>query len=177
MPGSEDFVQSTVRALEAGGFGVWVKRGAVALGIVGLIFPHFYQFRDLSTSVGMPIMTCYGLAYLLVQWNRLTLSFPSPVPALSACSIFVCDAPDFLNALAVPAESTSPMATLPAAVDQRFERLDATGRSHRDRHALGRRMVCRSSQLVVTGENSDYDGVQRLQNARRSRELKMNVFF
>ena len=33
MPGSEEFVQSAVHALEAGGLVVWVKRGAVALGI------------------------------------------------------------------------------------------------------------------------------------------------
>jgi hypothetical protein len=53
MPGSEEFVQSAVHALEAGGVAVWVKRGAVALGIIALIVLHFYQFRGLSTSVGM----------------------------------------------------------------------------------------------------------------------------
>jgi hypothetical protein len=53
MPGSEEFVQSAVHALEAGGFVVWVKRGALALGVIGLIILHFYQFRGLSTSVGM----------------------------------------------------------------------------------------------------------------------------
>jgi len=31
MPGSEEFIQSAVHALEAGGLAVWVKRGAVAL--------------------------------------------------------------------------------------------------------------------------------------------------
>lgn len=53
MPGSEEFIQSAVHALEAGGFAVWVKRGAVALGVIGLIVLHFYQFRGLSTPVGM----------------------------------------------------------------------------------------------------------------------------
>lgn len=53
MPGSEDFIQSAVHALEAGGFAIWVKRGAIALGIIGLIVLHLYQFRGLSTSTGM----------------------------------------------------------------------------------------------------------------------------
>ena len=53
MPGSEDFVQSAVHALEAGGLVVWVKRGAVALGIVAIVVLYLYQFRGLSTSVGM----------------------------------------------------------------------------------------------------------------------------
>jgi hypothetical protein len=53
MPGSEEFIQTAVHALEAGGVAVWVKRGAVALGIIGIVILHFYQFRGLSTSVGM----------------------------------------------------------------------------------------------------------------------------
>src|SRR5437763_10490480 len=53
MPGSEEFIQSAVHALEDGGLVVWVKRGAVALGIVALFVLYLYQFRGLSTSVGM----------------------------------------------------------------------------------------------------------------------------
>jgi hypothetical protein len=53
MPGSEEFIQTAVHALEAGGIAVWVKRGAVALGIVGIVVLHFYQFRGLTTSQGM----------------------------------------------------------------------------------------------------------------------------
>src|SRR5438067_3032416 len=53
MPGSEEFIQSAVHALEAGGLAVWVKRGAVALGIVAIVVLHFYQFRGLSTSQAM----------------------------------------------------------------------------------------------------------------------------
>jgi hypothetical protein len=53
MPGSEEFVQSAVHALEAGGLAVWVKRGLVALAIAGIIVLNFYQFRGLSTSQGM----------------------------------------------------------------------------------------------------------------------------
>jgi hypothetical protein len=50
MPGSEEFIQSAVHALEAGGLVVWVKRGAVALAITALVVLYFYQFRGLSTS-------------------------------------------------------------------------------------------------------------------------------
>ncbi len=53
MPGSEEFVQSAVHALEAGGLVVWVKRGALALVIIAIVVVHFYQFRGLSTSQGM----------------------------------------------------------------------------------------------------------------------------
>ena len=53
MPGSEEFIQSAVHALEAGGLAVWVKRGALALGIIAIVVLHFYEFRGLSTSQGM----------------------------------------------------------------------------------------------------------------------------
>jgi hypothetical protein len=53
MPGSEEFVQSAVHALEAGGLVVWVKRGVVALAIIAIVVLHFYQFRGLATSQGM----------------------------------------------------------------------------------------------------------------------------
>jgi len=53
MPGSEEFVQSALHALEAGGLVVWVKRGVVALAIIAIVVLHFYQFRGLATSQGM----------------------------------------------------------------------------------------------------------------------------
>src|ERR1700719_695563 len=53
MPGSEDFVQMAVHALEAGGISVWVKRAAVALGIIAIAAIYLYQFRGLSTSQAM----------------------------------------------------------------------------------------------------------------------------
>src|ERR1700756_2960330 len=53
MPGSEEFVQTAVHALEAGGLSVWVKRGAVALGIIAIAAIYLYEFRGLSTSQGM----------------------------------------------------------------------------------------------------------------------------
>jgi Dolichyl-phosphate-mannose-protein mannosyltransferase len=53
MPSSEEFVQTAVHALEAGGASIWVKRGAVALGIIAIAAIYLYQFRGLSTSQGM----------------------------------------------------------------------------------------------------------------------------
>jgi hypothetical protein len=53
MPGSEEFIQTAVHALEAGGASIWVKRGAVALGIIAIAAIYLYQFRGLSTSQGM----------------------------------------------------------------------------------------------------------------------------
>ena len=53
MPGSEEFIQTAVHALEAGGLAVWVRRGAVALGIIAIASIYLYQFRGLSTSQGM----------------------------------------------------------------------------------------------------------------------------
>src|SRR5256885_7844230 len=53
MPGSEEFIQSAVHALEAGGLVVWVKRVALALGIIAIAIVHMYQFRGLSTSQAM----------------------------------------------------------------------------------------------------------------------------
>lgn len=53
MPGSEEFIQSAVHALEAGGFAVWIRRGLVVLLIVLLAGYYLWNFRGLSTSVGM----------------------------------------------------------------------------------------------------------------------------
>ena len=53
MPGSEEFVQTAVHALEAGGLSIWVKRGAVALGVIAIAAIYLYQFRGLSTSQAM----------------------------------------------------------------------------------------------------------------------------
>ena len=53
MPGSEEFIQSAVHALEAGGLAVWIRRGAVALGIIAIAGIYLFQFRGLSTSQGM----------------------------------------------------------------------------------------------------------------------------
>jgi dolichyl-phosphate-mannose-protein mannosyltransferase len=53
MPGSEEFIQTAVHALEAGGASVWVRRSAVGLGIIAIAAIYLYQFRGLSTSQGM----------------------------------------------------------------------------------------------------------------------------
>jgi hypothetical protein len=53
MPGSEEFVQSAVHALEAGGFAIWVRRGLVILAVVLLAGYYLWNFRGLATSQGM----------------------------------------------------------------------------------------------------------------------------
>ena len=53
MPGSEEFIQSAVHALEAGGLVVWVKRGLVIAMIVLLAGYYLWNFRGISTSTGM----------------------------------------------------------------------------------------------------------------------------
>ena len=54
MPGSADFVQRTVHALEAGGAAKWIVRLVVALVIIGLgCFYLLHEFRGLGASQGM----------------------------------------------------------------------------------------------------------------------------
>src|SRR5438477_6827397 len=53
MPGSADFIQRTVHALEMGGLAVWVRRGLIAAIIVGIAVYYFYHFRGLATSQAM----------------------------------------------------------------------------------------------------------------------------
>jgi hypothetical protein len=83
MPGSEEFIQSAVHALEAGGLVVWVKRGAVALAIAALVVLYFYQFRGLSTSQGMD-QAQIGRAIASGQGWRTKLVRPLAVGQLQA---------------------------------------------------------------------------------------------
>lgn len=54
MPGPADFVQSTVHALEEGGAAKWIRRGLVALAVLGLsLFYMMHEFRGLATSQAM----------------------------------------------------------------------------------------------------------------------------
>jgi hypothetical protein len=53
MPGTEEFIQTAVHALEAGAPSIWVRRSAVAVGIIAIAAIYLYQFRGLSTSQGM----------------------------------------------------------------------------------------------------------------------------
>ncbi len=54
MPGSADFIQRTVHALEAGGAAKWIVRIVVALAIMGLgCFYLLHEFRGLGASQGM----------------------------------------------------------------------------------------------------------------------------
>ncbi len=54
MPGSADFIQRTVHALEAGGAARWIRRALAALVIVGLCcFYLIHEFRGLGAAQGM----------------------------------------------------------------------------------------------------------------------------
>src|SRR6266404_5940736 len=53
MPGSAEFVQRAVHALEAGALAVWVRRSLLALAVIALAIYYFYDFRGLATSQAM----------------------------------------------------------------------------------------------------------------------------
>lgn len=53
MPGSAEFVQRAVHALEAGGLAVWIKRGLVVVAIITLAGFYLWHFRGLATSQAM----------------------------------------------------------------------------------------------------------------------------
>src|ERR1700704_1741241 len=53
MPGSEEFIQGAVHALEAGGLAVWIRRGLAVVAIIALAVIYFYGFRGLATSQAM----------------------------------------------------------------------------------------------------------------------------
>jgi hypothetical protein len=53
MPGSADFVQRAVHALEAGGLAVWLRRGLILVVIVFVAMVYLFHFRGLATSQAM----------------------------------------------------------------------------------------------------------------------------
>ena len=53
MPGSAEFVQRAVHALEAGALAAWIRRSLVALAVIALAIFYLYQFRGLATSQAM----------------------------------------------------------------------------------------------------------------------------
>src|SRR2546428_600374 len=53
MPGSADFIQRMVHAIEAGGLAVWIRRGLVALTIIAIAGTYFWHFPGLATSQAM----------------------------------------------------------------------------------------------------------------------------
>lgn len=85
MPGSEEFVQSAVHALEAGGLVVWVKRSLVAAGIIALAVYYMWpaHFRGLSTSQGMD-QAQIGRAIASGEGWRTKLARPLAVGQLQA---------------------------------------------------------------------------------------------
>ncbi len=54
----------------------------------------------------IPIMTCFGLAYLLVQWNRSGIQFPFARAAFLTALFLICGLPMLLN-LAFPSNKGS----------------------------------------------------------------------
>src|ERR1700693_3775536 len=110
MPGSEEFIQSAVHALEAGGLVVWVKRGALALGIVAIFVMHMYQFRGLSTSGGMD-QAQVGRAIASGEGWRTKMARPLAVGQLQAhgkdvakniwLDTYNAPLPPFVNAIAL----------------------------------------------------------------------------
>lgn len=53
MPGSAEFVQRSVHALEEGVLAVWVKRGLLAVAILGIAMVYMWHFRGLATAQAM----------------------------------------------------------------------------------------------------------------------------
>ena len=53
MPGSAEFVQRSVHALEAGGLAVWVRRVLVGVAIVTLAGFYMWNFRGIATAQAM----------------------------------------------------------------------------------------------------------------------------
>ncbi len=53
MPGSAEFVQRAVHAIEAGVGSVWIRRGLALLGVFSIAALFMYNFRGLATSQAM----------------------------------------------------------------------------------------------------------------------------
>ncbi len=53
MPGSADFIQRAVHALEAGGLAVWIRRGLAVVAVITLALIYMFNFRGLATAQAM----------------------------------------------------------------------------------------------------------------------------
>jgi hypothetical protein len=53
MPGSDEFVQRVVHAIDAGAASVWIRRGLGLVGIMAIAVIFMYNFRGLATSQAM----------------------------------------------------------------------------------------------------------------------------
>ncbi|MEO5718134.1 MAG: hypothetical protein ABIR29_06140 [Chthoniobacterales bacterium] len=101
----------------------------------------------------LPIMTCFGLAYLFVQWNRIGLA--GRLPRLGfITALFVLCAWSMVSNLTL-ARQTSSFRWPPYAPPYiRLEYLDEARGNHCHRHARGGRLVCRSARRRA----ARYDG-------------------
>ena len=117
----------------------------------------------------IPIMTCYGLAYLLVQWNRLEIEYRLARIGFLTLLFLVCAVPDRLH-LPHADHAHDSLAALCAALHFHSECVDEAERDHRVRHAVGGRVVCRSQIALGAGHAARLHRVQRLQHLRFSGE-------
>ena len=62
---------------------------AFGMGLYGLNEEKGVASNQLHL-IFVPLMTCYGLAFLLVQWNRLALNFPLARPAFITFLYLIC---------------------------------------------------------------------------------------
>jgi Dolichyl-phosphate-mannose-protein mannosyltransferase len=83
MPGSDEFVQRAVHALEAGALVIWVKRCFVGVVIVAMAVYYLYQFRGLATSQAMD-QAQIGRAIASGHGWRTNLARPRAVAQLRA---------------------------------------------------------------------------------------------
>ena len=83
MPGSADFVQRAVHALEAGGLAVWVRRSLLVVAIVALAVFYMWHFRGLATSQAMD-QAQIGRAIASGQGWRTNVIRPRAVGQLQA---------------------------------------------------------------------------------------------
>ncbi len=69
----------------------------VGIGFYGMKEEQGFAANQLHL-IFIPIMTCYGLAFLLVQWNRMEVNIPFARPAFISLLFLICAFP-MLNAV------------------------------------------------------------------------------
>ena len=123
--------------------------------VLGMAFFGISEEQGVAANqlhlIFMPLMTCYGLAYLLVQWNRLGIDIRLARIGFIILLFLLCAFPmiNTVGSMLFGArKADAPVAALRPALHRGFEQLDEAARNHRIRHAVGDRLVRRSPQLV-----------------------------
>ena len=84
MPGSADFIQRAVHALEQGGLAVWIRRALAVAIVAGLaVFYWIHEFRGLATSQAMD-QAQIGRNIASGQWWRTDVARPLAVGQLQS---------------------------------------------------------------------------------------------